>query len=42
VRVSPLEDTYGAVRPIQPTLPLGVLDSKRLLNPATPRQVVSR
>jgi FtsP/CotA-like multicopper oxidase with cupredoxin domain len=33
VRVSPLEDTYVAVRPIVPTLPFGVPDSKRLLNP---------
>ena len=36
VRVSPLEDTYVAVRPIVPTLPFGVPDSKRLLNPAMP------
>ncbi len=36
VRTSPLEDTYVAVRPIKPTLPFGVPDSKRLLNPAMP------
>ncbi len=36
VRVSPLEDTYVAVRPIVPTLPFGVPDSKRLLNPMMP------
>ena len=36
VRVSPLEDTIVAVRPIVPTLPFGVPDSKRLLNPSLP------
>ena len=36
VRVSPLEDTYVAVRPIKPTLPFGIPDSSRLLNPAMP------
>jgi FtsP/CotA-like multicopper oxidase with cupredoxin domain len=36
VRVSPLEDTIVAVRPIAPTLPFGVPDSIRPLNPAMP------
>jgi FtsP/CotA-like multicopper oxidase with cupredoxin domain len=36
VRVSPLEDTYVAVRPIVPTIPFGVPDSVRLLNPMMP------
>jgi FtsP/CotA-like multicopper oxidase with cupredoxin domain len=36
VRVSPLEDTIVALRPIAPTLPFGVPDSKRPLNPAMP------
>jgi Multicopper oxidase len=36
VRVSPLEDTYVAVRPIKPTLPFGIPDSSRPLNPAMP------
>lgn len=36
VRVSPLEDTYVAVRPIVPTIPWGVTDSKRPLNPMMP------
>jgi FtsP/CotA-like multicopper oxidase with cupredoxin domain len=36
VRLSPLEDTYVAVRPIKPTLPFGIPDSSRLLNPAMP------
>ena len=36
VRVSPLEDTIVALRPIVPTLPFGVPDSKRVLNPAMP------
>jgi Multicopper oxidase len=36
VRVSPLEDTYVALRPIVPTLPFGIPDSVRLLNPAMP------
>jgi FtsP/CotA-like multicopper oxidase with cupredoxin domain len=36
VRISPLEDTIVAVRPIVPTLPFGVPDSKRPLNPMMP------
>jgi FtsP/CotA-like multicopper oxidase with cupredoxin domain len=36
VRVSPLEDTIVAVRPIVPTLPFGVPDSTRPLNPMMP------
>ena len=36
VRVSPLEDTYVALRPIAPTLPFGLPDSIRPLNPAMP------
>jgi FtsP/CotA-like multicopper oxidase with cupredoxin domain len=36
VRVSPLEDTIVAVRPIVPTLPFGVPDSIRPLNPMMP------
>ena len=36
IRVSPLEDTYVAVRPILPTLPWGVPDSLRPLNPMMP------
>jgi Fibronectin type III domain/FG-GAP-like repeat/Multicopper oxidase len=36
VRVSPLEDTYVAVRPIKPTLPFGIPDSSRVYNPAMP------
>jgi FtsP/CotA-like multicopper oxidase with cupredoxin domain len=36
VRVSPLEDTIVAVRPIVPTLPFGVPDSARPLNPMMP------
>ena len=36
VRVSPLEDTIVALRPIVPTLPFGVPDSIRPLNPAMP------
>ncbi len=36
VRVSPLEDTIVAVRPIIPTVPFGVPDSKRPLNPMMP------
>jgi FtsP/CotA-like multicopper oxidase with cupredoxin domain len=36
VRVSPLEDTIVAVRPIIPTLPFGLPDSKHLLNPSMP------
>jgi FtsP/CotA-like multicopper oxidase with cupredoxin domain len=36
VRVSPLEDTIVAVRPILPKLPFGILDSVRPLNPMMP------
>ncbi len=36
VRVSPLEDTYVVVRPIVPTLPFGIPDSVRPLNPMMP------
>ena len=36
VRISPLEDTIVAVRPIVPALPFGLLDSKRVLNPMMP------
>jgi len=36
VRVSPLEDTIVALRPIVPTLPFGILDSHRPLNPMMP------
>ncbi len=36
VRVSPLEDTIVALRPIVPTLPFAVPDSHRPLNPALP------
>ncbi len=36
VRVSPLEDTIVAVRPIVPKLPFGIPDSKRPLNPMMP------
>jgi len=36
VRVSPLEDTIVAVRPIVPSIPFGVPDSKRPLNPMMP------
>jgi FtsP/CotA-like multicopper oxidase with cupredoxin domain len=36
VRVSPLEDTIVAVRPIVPTLPFNLPDSRRPLNPAMP------
>ncbi len=36
VRVSPLEDTIVAVRPIVPTLPFGIPDSHRPLNPMMP------
>ena len=36
VRVSPLEDTIVAMRPIVPTLPFGVFDSSRPLNPMMP------
>ncbi len=36
VRVSPLEDTIVALRPVVPTLPFGIPDSHRPLNPAMP------
>jgi len=36
VRISPLEDTIIAVKPVQPTLPFGLPTSWRPLNPATP------
>ncbi len=36
VRTSPLEDTVIAIRPIVPTLPFGVPESKRVLNPSMP------
>jgi FtsP/CotA-like multicopper oxidase with cupredoxin domain len=36
VRISPLEDTIIAIRPIVPTLPFAVPDSVRPLNPAMP------
>jgi FtsP/CotA-like multicopper oxidase with cupredoxin domain len=36
VRVSPLEDTIVAVRPIVPRLPFGIPDSVRPLNPMMP------
>ena len=36
VRLSPLEDTIIALRPIVPTLPFGVLNSFRPLNPMMP------
>ncbi len=36
VRVSPLEDTIVALRPIVPTIPFGVPDSSRPLNPMMP------
>ena len=36
VRVSPLEDTIVAVRPIIPTLPFAIPDSRRPLNPMMP------
>ena len=36
VRISPLEDTIVALRPIVPVLPFAVPDSKRLLNPMMP------
>ena len=38
VRVSPLEDTIVALRPIVPTLPFGVPDSRRPLNPMMPHR----
>ena len=36
VRISPLEDTIVAIRPIVPMVPFGVPDSKRPLNPMMP------
>jgi FtsP/CotA-like multicopper oxidase with cupredoxin domain len=36
VRISPLEDTIVALRPIIPKVPFGVLDSVRPLNPMMP------
>jgi hypothetical protein len=36
VRISPLEDTIVALRPIRPVLPWDVPNSVRLLNPAMP------
>ncbi|AMV72478.1 hypothetical protein JCM30471_09950 [Desulfuromonas carbonis] len=36
IRISPLEDTIVAVRPVAPALPFGVPDSIRPLNPAIP------
>jgi FtsP/CotA-like multicopper oxidase with cupredoxin domain len=36
LRVSPLEDTIVALRPVTPRLPFGVPESKRPLNPARP------
>ncbi|GAA1026393.1 hypothetical protein GCM10009557_03930 [Virgisporangium ochraceum] len=36
VRVSPLEDTIVAIRPIVPQAPFGIEDSTRPLNPAMP------
>jgi len=36
VRVSPLEDTIVALKPVSPKLPFGIPDSVRPLNPAKP------
>ena len=36
VRISPLEDTIVAFRPILPKMPFGIPDSERLLNPMMP------
>ncbi len=36
VRISPLQDTIVALRPIAPSLPFGIPDSNRPLNPAMP------
>jgi FtsP/CotA-like multicopper oxidase with cupredoxin domain len=36
VRISPLEDTIVALRPIIPKIPFGLLDSERPLNPMMP------
>ena len=41
VRISPLEDTIVALRPILPKLPFGLPDSVRLLNPAAPLDSVA-
>lgn len=40
VRISPLEDTLVVFRPILPTLPFGLFDSKRVLNPMMPEGAV--
>ncbi len=36
VRISPLQDTIVALRPVAPRLPFGIPDSNRPLNPAMP------
>jgi FtsP/CotA-like multicopper oxidase with cupredoxin domain len=36
IRISPLEDTIVALRPVAPRLPFGIPDSVRRLNPAMP------
>ncbi len=36
VRISPLEDTIIAIKPVTPVLPFGIPTSNRPLNPATP------
>jgi len=36
VRISPLEDTIVALKPVSPKLPFGIPDSMRPLNPAAP------
>ena len=36
VRISPLEDTIVALRPVRPVLPWDLPNSVRLLNPAMP------
>ncbi len=36
VRISPLEDTFVAIRPIVPVVPFDMPNSRRLLNPAMP------
>ncbi len=36
VRISPLQDTIVALRPVAPKLPFGIPDSNRPLNPAMP------
>ncbi|MBI5353042.1 MAG: multicopper oxidase domain-containing protein [Chloroflexi bacterium] len=40
VRINPLQDTIVAVRPIIPTLPFGLMDSERVLNPMMPEGAV--